>query len=145
MVDSDEGSFRICKTDASETVKQVLFEAATELLDISTDPRQQIIVPMSQASLREDDKLIIEMKVATATSAAVATSTVRVPIRKRNVRTGNVAESYLRITDFTSANVTVGAGVWVRLGAYTVSAQEEVRLGQSIAENSRIYCAFVEV
>ena len=144
MVASDEGDFRIVKTDASETVRQVLFEAASESLDISTDPRQQIIIPMSQATLREDDKLLIEYKTATATSIDFGTSVVRVPIRRRNVRTGNVADSFLRHANFASADVTVGANSWVKIGSYTIPAQEEVRIGQSIAENSRIYVSFTE-
>jgi len=144
MADSDEGDFRIVKTDASETVRQVLFEAASELLDVSTDPRQQIIVPQSLATLREDDKLIIEYKTGTATSVDYGSSTVRIPIRRRNVRTGNVADSYLRHSNFASADVTVGANSWIKIGSYTIPAQEEVRIGQPIAENSRIYVTFVE-
>ena len=144
MADTDEGDFRIVKTDASETVRQVLFEAASELLDISTDPRQQIIIAQSMASLREDDKLLIEYKTGTATSVDYGTSVVRIPIRRRNVRTGNVAESYLRHSDFASADVTVAAGSWIKIGSYTVPAQEEIRIGQSIAENSRIYVELVE-
>jgi hypothetical protein len=144
MVDTDEGDFRIVKTDASETVRQVLFEAASELLDISEDPRQQIIVPMSMATLREDDKLLIEYKTATATTVDYGLSTVRVPIRRRNVRTGNVADSYLRHSNFASADTTVAANTWVKIGSYTIPAQEELRIGQAIAENSRIYVALVE-
>lgn len=144
MVDTDEGDFRITKTDASETVREVLYEGPSEILDASTDPRQQPIVPMSLASLREDDKLLIEYKTTTATTVDYGLSTVRIPIRRRNVRTGNVAESYLRHGNFTSADVTVAANTWVKIGSYTVPAQEEIRLGQSIAENSRIYVALVE-
>jgi len=145
MTDTDEGDIRIVKADASETVRQVLYEGPSETLDISTDPRQQVIIPVSMASMREDDKMIIEYKTDTATQLTKATSTIRIPIRRRNVRTGNVADSYLRIGNFVSgASVTLGAGSWVRIGAYTVPAQEEIRLGQSIAENSRLYISLVE-
>lgn len=144
MVDTDEGDFRIVKTDASETVRQVLYEGPSEMLDISTDPRQQVILPMSLASLREDDKLLIEYKTGTATSVDYGSSVVRIPIRRRNVRTGNVAESFLRHSNFASADVTVAANTWVKIGSYTVPAQEEIRIGQSIAENSRLYVSLVE-
>jgi len=144
MTDTDEGDFRITKTDASETVRQVLFEGPSEQLDVSTDPRQQIIVPMSLATLREDDKLLIEYKTGTATTVDYGNSTVRIPIRRRNVRTGNVADSYLRHSNFASADVSVGANSWVKIGSYTVPAQEEIRIGQAIAENSRIYVNLVE-
>jgi len=144
MVDTDEGDFRIVKTDASETVRQVLYEGPSESLDISTDPRQQVIIPMSVATLREDDKLLIEYKTGTATSVDYGSSVVRIPIRRRNVRTGNVSESFLRHSNFASADVTVIANSWVKIGSYTIPAQEEIRLGQSIAENSRIYVSLVE-
>ena len=144
MADTDEGDFRIVKTDASETVRQVLYEGPSESLDISTDPRQQVIIPMSRATLREDDKLLIEYKTGTATSVDYGNSVVRIPIRRRNVRTGNVSESFLRHSNFASADVTVIANSWVKIGSYTVPAQEEIRLGQSIAENSRLYVSLVE-
>jgi hypothetical protein len=99
---------------------------------------------MSRASLREDDKILIEYKTGAATSVDYGLSTVRIPIRRRNVRTGNVADSFLRHSDFAAADAPVGANSWIKIGSYTIPAQEEVRVGQSIAENSRIYVDLVE-
>lgn len=146
MVATDAGDIRIVKTDASETVRVVLFETASEIAVLgATDPRLAPIVPMSQAGLREDDKLLIEYKTGTATTVTGATSSCRIPIRKRNVRTGNVAESFLRSGDvFAAAQVAVPANSWYKIGSYTVKAQEEIKIGQSIAENSKLFVDLVE-
>lgn len=145
MVDSDEGKFRIVKTDASETVRQVLFEAHSTRLDVSTDPRQQVIVPMSQASAREDDKILLEYYASAASVAGTGDCTAIIPFRRRNVRTGNVADTVLIMPDFDlGADVTLVANSWVKFGSFTIPAQEEYKLGQTIAENSRIYVALVE-
>jgi hypothetical protein len=146
MVATDAGDIRIIKSDASETVRQVLFETSSEIAVLgATDPRLAPIVPMSLAGMREDDKLIIEYKTGTASQATGATSTLRIPIRRRNVRTGNVAESFLRSSDLLAAGATViAASKWVAIGTYTVPAQEEIRIGQTIAENSRLYVSLVE-
>jgi len=146
MVATDAGDIRIVKTDASETVRQVLYETGSEIAVLgATDPRLSPIVPMSQASLREDDKILVEYKTGTASQVTGATSSFRLPIRRKNVRTGNVAESFLRSSDvFAAGAVTIAANGWVTIGSYTVPAQEEIRVGQSIAENSRLYVSLVE-
>lgn len=146
MAATDPGDIRIVKTDASETVRVVLYETASEIAVLGgSDPRLAPIVPMSQAALREDDKLLVEYKTGTATSVTGATSSARIPIRKRNVRTGNVAESFLRATDvFAAGKVDVPANSWYKIGSYTVKAQEEIKLGQSIAENSKLFFDLVE-
>lgn len=146
MVATDAGDIRIVKTDASETVRQVLYETGSEIAVLgATDPRLAPIVPMSQAALREDDKLLIEYKTGTASQVTGATSSARIPIRRRNVRTGNVAESFLRSSDvFAAGAVTIAASSWITIGSYTVPAQEEIKIGQSIAENSRLYFDLVE-
>jgi hypothetical protein len=146
MVATDAGDIRVVKTDASETVRQVLYETSSEIAVLgATDPRLSPIVPMSLAGMREDDKLIVEYKTGTASQVTGATSAIRLPIRRRNVRTGNVAESFLRSSDlFAAGAVTVAASKWVAIGTYTVPAQEEIRIGQTIAENSRLYVSLVE-
>jgi len=146
MVATDAGDLRIVKTDASETVRQVLYEGPSETLVLgATDPRLAPIVPMSQASFREDDKLLVEYKTGTASQVTGATSSIRIPIRRRNVRTGNIAESFLRSGDVFAAGATViAASSWIKIGSYTIPAQEELKLGQTIAENSRIYASLVE-
>ena len=146
MVATDAGDIRIVKTDASETVRQVLYETGSEIAVLgATDPRLSPIVPMSLAGLREDDKLLIEYKTGTASQVTGATSAARIPIRRRNVRTGNVAESFLRSSDvFAAGAKVIAASSWVTIGSYTVPAQEEIRIGQTIAENSRLYFSLVE-
>jgi len=146
MAATDAGDIRIVKTDASETVIVVLYETASEIAVLgATDPRLAPIVPMSQAGLREDDKLLVEYKTGTATTVTGATSSARIPIRKRNVRTGNVAESFLRATDvFAAGQIAVPANSWYKIGSYTVKAQEEIKVGQSIAENSKLFFDLVE-
>jgi len=146
MVATDAGDIRIVKTDASETVRQVLYETGSEIAVLgASDPRLSPIVPMSLAGLREDDKLLIEYKTGTASQVTGASSAARIPIRRRNVRTGNVAESFLRSSDvFAAGAVVIAASSWVTIGSYTVPAQEEIRIGQTIAENSRLYFNLVE-
>jgi len=146
MTATDAGDIRIVKTDASETVRQLIYECPSETAVLgATDPRLGPIVPMSQASFREDDKILVEYKTGTATQVTGATSSIRLPIRRKNVRTGNITESFLRTGDvFAAGAVTVAASTWVKIGSYTIAAQEEVKVGQTIAENSRIYVNLVE-
>ena len=146
MTATDAGDIRIVKTDASETVRQLIYECPSETAVLgATDPRLGPIVPMSQASFREDDKILVEYKTGTATQVTGATSSIRLPIRRKNVRTGNITESFLRTGDvFAAGAVTVAASTWVKIGSYTIAAQEEVKVGQTIAENSRLYFNLVE-
>ena len=149
MVATDDGSLRVVFSDASETNKRVIQEYATEQLRVSTDPRQQQIVPKSVDFLQEDDKIILEASLMAASSidydAAEANTKIRIPVTIRNKRTGNIYERILRHPDFASGDVTISAAnTWTVVGTYTVSAQEEVKLGWNIAENSRIYATLVE-
>lgn len=149
IVNTDEGALRLVFSDASETNKRVIGEWATEQLDISTDPRQQIIMPKSKDMLEEDDKLIVEVSLLAASTidytATEAFTKMRIPVTIRNKRTGTVFERILRHPDFTSADITIGAAnTWTVIGTYTVSAQEQVKIGHNIAENSRIYVVLGE-
>ena len=151
MTATDEGRIRILFADASGTRKDVIFEAATELLKLgASDPRLAIIMPMSQGHISEDDKLLIEGNFLAATSIDyVATETgttkMRIPVTIKNKKTGVKNPRMLRHPDFASADVTITtAATWYTLGEYTVSAQEELKLGYEIAENSRIYIVLEE-
>lgn len=139
-----EGAMRIVFQDASGTRRDVVLEARTEALDISTDPRQQIYVPAGVATLEEDDKLQIEFKGDTAGTFDEG-STFRIPVRIQNKRTGVVRETYLVYGDFglSTTNQTEGTSWTALTGGYTVNAQERVRLGHSTAVNSRIYVSLV--
>ena len=144
MVDSDEGDVRIVFADASSSNRRKVFEAPTERLDGSTLQSEQIIVPFSAETIHQDDLLIVEVKVGTASSADYGLSTIQIPITKLNKSTKQETPTYLRDSDLRSADVTLTANTWVVLGTYTVSAQEAVKLGQRIPDNSRIYIALVE-
>jgi hypothetical protein len=149
IVNTDEGAVRILFSDASETNRRVIAEFATEQLDQSTDPRQQVIIAKSIDLLEEDDKMIIEVNLMAASNVdydvAEAFTKMRVPVTVRNKRTGNVFERILRHPNFATADVTVAvASQWVRIGTYTVTAQEQVKLGWNLAENSRLYIQLAE-
>ena len=54
MTATDAGDIRIVKTDASETVRQVLYETASEIAALGgSDPRLAPIVPMSRRRLEK--------------------------------------------------------------------------------------------
>lgn len=144
MVDSDEGDVRVVFTDASESRREKVFEAATEILDANTTLRDQLIVPLSKETLHEDDILKVEVKVGTASSADYGLSSVRIPITKRNKTTGQETPTFLRDSDLRAADVTLTAATWVTLGSYTISAQEDLKIGHRIPDNSRIYIKFTE-
>lgn len=143
MVASDEGDVRIRFSDASRSNMRKIWEAPTEQLDSSTLMTEQMIVPFSKETLHEDDILIVEVKVGTASSADYGLSTVRIPITKLSKSTGQETPTYLRDSDIRAADVTL-ATTWTELGTYTISAQESVKLGHRIPDNSRAYLSFTE-
>lgn len=144
MTATDDGDVRIRFADASRSNMRKIEEWQTEVLDVSTDPRQQPIVPFSKANIHEDDLLIVEVNVGTTSSADYGLSTVRIPITKKNKATGQETPTYLRDSDLRSADVTLTADTWIELGVYTVSAQESIKLGHRIPDNSRVYMSFTE-
>ena len=144
MTATDEGDVRIRFGDASRDRMDKVFEAPTEDLDGSTDPRQQLIVSFSKENLHEDDLMIIQVKVLTTSSADYGLSRLKIPITKINHATKKETPTYLRDSDFRSADVTLTAGQWDELGVYTVSAQESIKLGHRVPDNSRIYMSFTE-
>lgn len=143
MVASDEGDVRIRFSDASRSNMRKVYEAPTELLDSSALLTEQLIVPFSQENLHEDDLVIVEVKVGTASSADYGLSTVRIPITKYSKSTEQETPTFLRDSDIRAADVTL-ATTWTELGTYTISAQESLKLGHRIPDNSRIYISFTE-
>ena len=149
---SDEGEVRITFTDASEGNKQFVTEASTERLRcrvaaaaVVADARKYLILPKSKAMLEEDDKMLIEFKPGTLTEVDYGASVIEIPVTIKNKRTGAVYERTLRHADFATGDVTsIAADKWTIIGTYTVSAQEQVKLGWNIAENSRIYIKLEE-
>lgn len=144
MVASDEGDVRIRFSDASRSNMRKIWEGPTEQLDASALLTEQMIVPFSKETLHEDDILIVEVKVGTASSADYGNTKIRIPITKLSKSTGQETPTYLRDSDIRAADVTLNV-TWTELGVYTVSAQESLKLGHRIPDNSRIYAEFIEV
>jgi len=147
MVDSDPGDVRIRFSDANRNNLRKIWEGPSELLDSSALMTEQLIVPFSNETLHEDDLFIVEYKATVATSAdyllAGTTTIIRIPITKLSKSTGQETPTFLRDSDLRSADVTLPT-TWTEFGVYTVSAQESLKLGHRIPDNSRMYMAFVE-
>lgn len=149
---SDEGEVRITFTDASEGNKQFVMEGSTERLRcrvaagaVEADARKYLVMAKSKAALEEDDKILLEFKPVTATEVDYGLTIIEIPVTIRNKRTGAVYERTLRHGDFATGDVTsIAANKWTIIGTYTVSAQEQVKLGWNIAENSRVYIKLEE-
>lgn len=146
MVSSDEGTFRVRFTDANRGVMTKVFEARSETLDISADPRQQLLMPVSGVTLGQDDLMILEFDadVATTLDAGIA-STLRIPITMMSMATGQRTATYLTLPEFTTANITLPAETWTEIGVYVVPAQQKIKIGHEIPDNSRIYFEMEEV
>ena len=140
-----EGNLQITWSDASESRRDVMFgPVRTEVLDVSTDIRQQLYVPfINNRFLTEDSKFTIEIKGDTAGTLDNG-STIRIPVTIVNVNTKVARETYLTGGDFglTATNVDYGTSYTV-VASYTVNAQEAIFLGHKTAVNSRIYIALV--
>lgn len=143
---SDEGEIRITYTDASEANKTFVMEASTERLrcrtaasTVEADARKYLVLPKSQAMLEEDDKILIEFKPVTLTEIDELLTVLELPVTIRNKRTSTIHERTLRWADFVTGDVTnIAANKWTIVGTYIVSAQEQVKIGWNIAQNSRI-------
>jgi len=146
-----EGQAQFKYTDAGMSRQDIVYgPVSTVKLDISTDPRQQLVVPyQSGAPLKEDDMLIMALKGLTAGELDSGSSWY-IPVTIRSVTTGIVRETFLEVSDFTNMAGTALSATNIDYGVtmtdvckYTVKAQEEMRLGHKFAENSRLYIALV--
>lgn len=146
-----EGKMQLKYTDAGMSRQDIVYGPVTTIkLDISTDPRQQLVVPyQSGAPLKEDDMLLIALSGLTAGDFDSGSSWY-IPVTIRSVTTGIVRETFLEISDFTDMDGTVfGAGniayavSMTDVAKYVIKAQEEMRLGHKFAENSRVYMTLV--
>jgi len=144
-----EGVVRLVFSDASETEKRQIEQWSTQILDPTDgDPRVLPTVPLSAGKVAEDDKLIMEFMplsaagdVATDPTESATHSLIRVPVSIRNIRTGNVFQTFLTSYHFNSvaanyAGLVVGS--WNAIGVYTIGAQEMLRVGHELADNSKI-------
>lgn len=144
MTATDHGMLRLRFADANRGVMTKVFESRTEPLNVSTDPRQQLILPMSGALVGQDDVVILEVNVDTTSSMDYGLSTVRIPITILATATGQKTATYLVHKNFVAADVTLTADTWIEVGSYTVPAQQKLRLGHEIPDNSRVYINMVE-
>lgn len=142
-----EGLVRLVFSDASETESQLMGEFNTTTLDLSTDPRQLVVLPMSQRSIGAYDLLLMQFKplggagdVATDPTESANHTLVRVPVTIKNMSTGNTFETVLTSAHFNSSaeNYTCPQNRWTTIGTYEVTPQERVKLGFGIADNSRV-------
>lgn len=145
MTASGEGDFRVIYSDRLGNTRDVVYGSIdTRVLDISADPQQcQVLPPIEhprwKEGLGDGDKLILEMKGESATTVD-NTSVIRVPIRRKSLRTGMVSDEDLKGADFglSSTDITVGTS-WTEIGSYSLSSQEKIKLGKKTRDNSTIY------
>lgn len=133
---------RLIYGDAGETRMDTVFEANGVRLNPgvttpTTDPRLLPIVPKTKGFLGEDDKLFLYAK-STTTTHFDENGELEIPVTIRNVKTGVVNEKMLQRADFFATGVAMVVNIWTKIGYYTVGAQEQLKIGHAIAENSRI-------
>lgn len=154
--------YRLVVTDASKTKKVVIWEghssqfnptnaAAAANPTFETDMQKMPILPKGIGGiLREDDYLLIEAKDDGSTQSQIIAThqNVRIPVTKRNRRTGIVSEIVLGPKNFTVttdyASADMSATYWREIAYVQVPAQEEWKVGHSIAHNSRILLGFAD-
>lgn len=144
MTAADEGTLRIRFTDANRGVMTKVFESRSEVLDVSTDPRQQLLVAMAGVTLGQDDLVILEYNADTTTEIDFGLSTIRIPVTILSTATGQKTATYLTHSDFVEADVTLTADTWIEVGAFVVPAQQKLKIGHEIPDNSRIYVSILE-
>lgn len=157
-----KANYRLVVTDASRTKKVVVWEGNASLFNpanaalaanpsFEDDMQKLPIIPKGVGGvLREDDYLLLEAQDDGSTQSQVTTDhqTLRIPITKRNRRTGIVSEMVLTPGHFTISTLFAAADMpktyWVELAYVQVPAQEEWKVGHAIAHNSRILIGFTD-
>lgn len=154
-----EGTIYIEYHDSQSSNPREMLRMSTVEADLSTDITKQKVIPFFKdvPSLKQDDLLVIALKGVTPGTADEG-STIRIPIMRKNTATGVwTADVLEQVATGTSANQKVFYGfdgqdinVNISYGVaktpvwkYTVKAQEEIVLGQPIAENSKAYISLV--
>jgi hypothetical protein len=154
-----EGQIRIEYHDSQSSNPREMLRMSTTEADLSTDFTKQKVVPFYKdvPSLKQDDMLVISLKGITAGTADEG-STIRLPVMRKNTATGIWTQDVLEHTttaasanektfygfDGQDINVNIAYGVsWTPVWKYTVKAQEEIVLGQPIADNSKAYISLV--
>ncbi len=154
-----EGTIYIEYHDSQSSNPREMLRMSTVEADLSTDITKQKVIPFFKdvPSLKQDDLLVIALKGVTPGTADEG-STIMIPIMRKNTATGVwTADVLEQVATGTSANQKVFYGfdgqdinVNISYGVaktpvwkYTVKAQEEIVLGQPIAENSKAYISLV--
>ena len=103
----------------------------------TTDPRLLPILAKTKGALEEDDKLIIYGRPTTTTNFDT-NGELEIPVTIQNIKTKVVSAKVLERADFFTSDVAMTVNIWNKIGSYTITAQERLKIGQAIAENSRI-------
>lgn len=112
--------------------------------DQLTDPTKMAICPyVNRPVFKPDDVLMIRLKAVGADTIVLSSSTVRIPVTKRDIRTGAVYDDVLVEGDFAETDggtdgLAFAAAEEGDFAKYTVPAGTEMKLGHKIAQNSRI-------
>jgi hypothetical protein len=142
-------TFRLVHKDANDNVLGTILEKHSSEFQgaagaPNTDPQKMPKVKVGQSPIiREDEKLVIQMKQTTAltehTTSTAATNTVRIPVLVYNMRTRNEFEKTLTATDFTDLKPYVSSAVWAITAwydvfSYTLPAQLRMRIGHRVLD-----------
>lgn len=143
------GQYRITHVDANDNVLNTIVEKhSTEfggsVGSPATDPQVMPKVKKEMSPvLKEDDKLIIQLKPTTTvtehSTSSAAANTVRVPVTFKNLRTGNSFEKTLTTADFTDKRAYANSqawtsGYWYTIYEYTVPAQSALKVGHRVQD-----------
>lgn len=156
------GTYRIVHRDANDnTIAELLEKLHSEFgftnasnsvtATFETDMQKMPKVKKHLSTiLREDDKLVIQVKADTDVAVDVDDDDqkIMVPVTFRNTRTGTVYEKTLAYGDFTAkvaADTTLKSGIWYDYLTYTIPAQSQLKIGHSIQDvrvDSALYLAW---
>ena len=136
-----EGNKRAMKTVSGAVAKGDASVAGAVLTQ--SDPRKLPIVQKTKKALGEDSKILIEVKNSVAdvfdNGDNDAEEALRIPITILDTETGDIEETFLRSKDCTGGDTTCIVDEWTKLLTYTVKAQNRVKIGHGIAEDSKLF------
>lgn len=142
------GQYRLVHRDNGDhTLADVIEKHSSEFGGVlgtpQSDPQKMPKLKFSTRRIREDDKLVIQVMPDTTrtehTTSTAAANTVRIPVRIKNLRTKNVFEKTLTVSDFSDrrayANGQVWtAGIWYDIFSLTLGAQLEMSVGHRVQD-----------
>jgi len=135
-------SVRLVYEDPRGSVIPPLWENHTKMCGAQTDDMtKMLIMPFINLPIfKEDDKLVVQVKVDSAAAISRVCSVCTIPVTIRNVRTGVVSRTHFATTSFTEfeANRSMSTTEYKNFIYRTVPAGEEWKLGHKYAFNSRV-------